>query len=68
MLENAREISVHEISGMLVPGLGFDQKGGRLGKGKGYYDRALQNFRGETVGISFSSLIVDQLPHDPWDV
>lgn len=66
--ENAREISAKEISGFLVPGLGFDQKGGRLGKGKGYYDKALQNFSGELVGVSFSSLVVEELPKDPWDV
>jgi len=66
--ENAREVSIQEISGFLVPGLGFDQKGVRIGKGKGYYDKALQSFSGETVGISFSSLIVDELPSDPWDV
>jgi 5-formyltetrahydrofolate cyclo-ligase len=68
ILDQAREVSLQEISGFLVPGLGFDEKGVRLGKGKGYYDRALQNFPGETIGISFSSLIVSELPADPWDV
>lgn len=65
---NAREISIHEISGFLVPALGFDERGVRLGKGKGYYDRALQNYPGLTVGVSFSSLVVPELPVDPWDV
>jgi 5-formyltetrahydrofolate cyclo-ligase len=68
VVEEAREISVQEISGFLVPGLGFDHRGVRLGKGKGYYDKALQNFTGTTVGVSFSSLIVDELPRDSWDV
>ncbi len=65
---DAREVSSKEISGFLVPALGFDQRGVRLGKGKGYYDRALAGFAGEIVGVSFSSLIVDELPTDAWDV
>jgi 5-formyltetrahydrofolate cyclo-ligase len=68
VLEDAREVSLKEISGFLVPGLGFDSKGTRMGKGKGHYDRALQNFPGELVGVSFSSLVVPELPEDPWDV
>ncbi len=68
VLTEAREISIQEVTGILVPGLGFDSKGVRLGKGKGYYDKALQNYQGITVGVSFSSLIVDELPADPWDV
>ncbi len=68
VLEDAREVSLNEISGFLVPGLGFDSRGTRMGKGKGHYDRALQNFSGELVGVSFSSLVVPQLPNDPWDV
>lgn len=68
VLEGAREINVDQISGILVPGLGFDQTGGRIGKGKGYYDQALCDFQGETVGICFSSLVLNKLPSDPWDV
>jgi len=68
VLEDAREVSLSEISGFLVPGLGFDSKGVRLGKGKGHYDWALRNFSGELVGVSFSSLIVSELPEDPWDI
>jgi len=68
VLKEAREISIDEISGFLVPGLGFDERGVRLGKGKGYYDKALQNYSGMLVGVSFSSLVVEELPSDPWDV
>lgn len=34
-----------DIDLLVVPGLGFDSKGGRLGQGKGYYDRFISKMR-----------------------
>lgn len=44
------KISLEEISVFLVPGRVFDRKGGRLGRGQGFYDKTLMSFE------SFSSL------------
>ena len=56
---------------VLVPGLGFDVAGTRLGRGAGFYDRALAALRSEctvvAVGLSFETQIVPVLPADPWD-
>jgi len=53
----------------VVPGLAFDRAGGRLGTGKGYYDRTLSTFPGLTrIGLAMDDLVVDRLPTDPWDV
>lgn len=51
----------------LVPGLCFDKQGGRLGYGKGYYDRFLQKFTGTSVGICFESCLTDSLILDTHD-
>ena len=37
------KVSLKDISVFLVPGQAFDRNGGRLGRGKGYYDRTLAN-------------------------
>ena len=38
---------------VLVPLLAFDQKGYRVGYGKGFYDRFLQNMNTQKIGLSF---------------
>ena len=66
---DAPEIPVHEIDAFLCPGLAFDRSGGRLGRGRGFYDRMLAKARPDALkaGICFNSQIVpDTFPesHD----
>lgn len=51
----------------LVPGLCFDRQGYRIGFGKGYYDRFLEEFGGTTVGICYSRCIEKELPRGIFD-
>lgn len=51
----------------IVPGLSFDSKGYRLGYGKGYYDRFLESFKGESVGICYDAMLSEALPADSYD-
>lgn len=51
----------------LVPGLCFDRQGYRIGFGKGYYDRFLEEFGGTTVGICYSRCIEKELPRGVFD-
>lgn len=51
----------------LVPGLCFDLQGYRIGFGKGYYDRFLQNFGGVTVGLCYSRCVERELPKGAFD-
>ena len=53
---------------VLVPGLAFGRDGRRLGRGAGYYDRFLAGLEAETVALTTSSRIRDDLPLEPHDV
>lgn len=56
---------------LLVPGIGFDRHGYRIGYGGGYYDRFLaQNpdFAKTAAGFCFGFQIVQKLPEDTWDI
>ncbi len=55
---------------MLVPCLGADRQGFRLGYGGGYYDRLLADPSWQnvvTVGIVFEEFVIDRLPTEHWD-
>lgn len=67
---HARKVAATGIDLLLVPGLLFDEYGGRLGYGKGYYDRVLAECTHKpiTVGVTFGALLVPRLPLDEHDV
>jgi 5-formyltetrahydrofolate cyclo-ligase len=54
---------------VLVPGRGFDRLGGRLGRGRGCYDRALPALRrlGPVVGVAYECQLVAVVPQEPHD-
>ena len=52
---------------ILVPGVAFDSLGGRLGRGKGYYDQLLGGLRGTKCGVAFDQQVVDEIPTAPHD-
>lgn len=69
-LDGLDEIPIHEIDVFLCPGLGFDRHGGRMGRGKGFYDRILAkaNSSAKKIGVCFPFQIVDKITTDEWDV
>jgi len=63
------------LSLIVVPLVGIDGSGRRLGMGGGFYDRALEfrrarrHWKGpKLVGFAFDCQRVESLPGDPWDV
>ena len=62
-----KKMTTNEIDLWVIPGLGFDLRGNRLGYGKGYYDRALEHTLKPIIGLAFDCQIVDRLPVEPTD-
>jgi 5-formyltetrahydrofolate cyclo-ligase len=66
----APAVAVETCGLIVVPGLGFDERGGRLGYGRGYYDRVLS--RGgvvdRAVGVFLDEQRVERVPMDAHDV
>lgn len=54
---------------LILPGLAFDRRGGRLGFGGGYYDRFLDNadLICPRVGLCFAFQVLRELPLEQWD-
>lgn len=58
-----------QISGLFIPGLAFDVRGTRLGRGRGHYDLFLKDFTGIKVGLTWSQFFLQtSIPKDSWDV
>ncbi len=65
------------LDAVLVPGVAFDARGGRLGRGGGFYDRFLAAWRDHPVtgrsvrrvaiGVGFAAQVVGRVPSDPHD-
>ena len=67
----AKTIPLEEIDLIVIPGIAFDKKNMRLGRGKGYYDKFLANkglSSAKKIGLAFKFQVVDSLPSDPHDI
>src|SRR5581483_3277806 len=53
---------------VLVPGVAFDFRGYRLGRGRGFYDRLLAEVNSRTCGVAFNEQIISQVPAEAHDV
>lgn len=62
-------ISPAEVECVILPMVGFDRQGNRLGYGAGYYDRFLaSNPHLRTIGLAFSCQETDAVPTDCYDI
>lgn len=75
LLEPAPPYLGHQALGraglVLVPALAVDRKGNRLGRGRGYYDRALAGLAAgsavRVLAVVFDDELVDEVPTEPHD-
>ncbi len=65
-----KPVSLKSLDLVIVPGLAFDKKGRRLGKGKGYYDRFLSKIPQHSVivGLAYDFQILPFIPTTKYDV
>lgn len=61
------EIFQGEIDFAIIPFLAVDEKGNRLGYGKGYYDRFLKNVNAKRIAYGYDFQIVSSVPCEAWD-
>jgi 5-formyltetrahydrofolate cyclo-ligase len=61
--------SSDKIDLIIVPGVGFDEDGRRIGHGKGYYDDLLKYSKDTiSIGLAFEIQILDKIPTEKHDI
>jgi 5-formyltetrahydrofolate cyclo-ligase len=58
----------HDLRVVVVPGVAFDARGGRLGHGRGHFDRLLAEGRALRIGLCFENRLVEAVPMESHDV
>lgn len=67
--ENLNIVKPQDIDFLLVPAVGLDKKGYRLGMGGGYYDRYLvQAIKAKKIAAIYDCQLVDEVIKDDYDV
>ncbi len=69
-LQPPAEQPVGEPDFIIVPLLGIDNSGVRLGQGGGFYDRTLPQLAtlgARAFGVAFDTQMIDELPREPHD-
>lgn len=57
-----------QIQVMIVPGLGFNLRGYRIGFGAGYYDRYLADYQGKTISLALPQQLTNDWTIDSYDI
>lgn len=67
-------VPLSDIQVLLMPLVGFDQNGNRLGMGGGYYDRTLAQWHSgyqpnlSPIGLSYNEQQLESIPVESWDI
>ena len=57
-----------ENSICIVPGIAFDKNNNRIGYGRGFYDKFLQNYNGIKIGLAYSECICEEIDIEKTDI
>ncbi len=68
-INRCKLVPIESIDIAIIPGLAFDEKGGRIGTGEGYYDRFIPKLANTTrkVALALDEQILPQVPMDSHD-
>ena len=61
------ESEYDKIDLVIVPGVAFDRKLNRMGRGKGFYDRLLPKINAPKTAVCFDFQVFDNIPADQGD-
>jgi 5-formyltetrahydrofolate cyclo-ligase len=65
--EKQKLVPINTIDVIIVPGIGFDKKGNRLGQGGGYYDWLLSQTNATAIALAFEFQLLNLIPMDSHD-
>lgn len=59
---------MRQIDLVIAPGIAFDKKKNRLGRGKGYYDKYFNGKKVTKIGVCYDFQLLENIPVEPFDV
>ncbi len=65
---NGEKIDINKLDVIIIPGLCYNNRGYRLGRGMGCYDKALKNYQGLMIGSCYDDNVIDYKFEEKHDI